>query len=103
MFPSMLCHMYFLLYRWDQKKPSLEQPIIMRTFYVSTTIPEEKENDIFSDIDSEVEYDLQLKQNTEHGSTDNATMEVVAVARNTTSIYGDVESSVAVYVNSSIA
>ena len=68
----------------------------MMTSYVST-IPEEKENDVFSDIDSEVEYDLELKPNTKHGS-----MEMVAVARNDTNVYGDVESSVTVYVNSSI-
>ena len=75
----------------------------MKTSYVST-IPEEKENEDYSDIDSEVEYDLKLKPNAKHGSTDDATMEMVAVAQNDTNLYGygDVESSVTVYVNSSI-
>ena len=73
----------------------------MKTSYVST-IPEEREKDDFSDIDSEVEYNLELKPNTKHGSTDDATMEMVPVARNDTNLYGDVESSVTVYVNSSI-
>ena len=103
MFPSFIILYYYL---WDEKKTSLEQSLIMRTFSVSTTIPEEEEDDdVFSGVDSEVEYDLQLKPNAKHDLTGNAAMEVVAVARNATvnDISGDVESSVVVFVNSSIA
>ena len=77
----------------------------MRTFSVSTAIPEEEEDDdIFSSVEPEVEYDLQLKPNAKQDLTGNAAMEVVAVARNATDciLSGDVESSVVVFVNSSV-
>ena len=75
----------------------------MRTFSISTAIPEEEDDDnFFSGVESEVEYDLQLKPNVKHDSTGNAAMEVVAVARNATGISGNVESSAVVFVNNSV-
>lgn len=92
------------IFLWDGKKPSLEQSLIMRTFSVSTAILEEEEDDVFSGVESEVEYDLQLKPDAKQDLTGCAAMEVVAVARNATDCIssGDVESSVVVFVNSSV-
>ena len=79
----------------------------MRTFSDSTTTPEEdNKKDIFSDVDSEIEYQLQIVKPKLHqpGSPSEgvAVMELVAIARrgNEDDVSGEnVESSVTMFVN----
>ena len=91
----------------------LEDSLILRTFSVSTYIPEEKEEvgeeeeeDVFSDIDSEIEYQLQLKpQANKLSNGTESVMDMVAVpvlGSKADAFGGNVESSVTVYVNTSV-
>lgn len=99
--------MFFPL-QGSKKKADFEQSLILRTFSTSTTIPEEagEANELVSDDDSEIEYQLQLKPKANKSASDPegvVPMEVVAVAvqgAENEIIGGDVESSVTMFVNS---
>ena len=57
------CHSsYFLFYlQIKRKRKRTEDSLIMRTFSISAALPEDENDDLFDESDSEIEYQLQIK------------------------------------------